>query len=75
MRKFQQQQTDYYDKYAMELPKLNKSDIVRIKPQKLDEKKWKDCVFEEIVEGNTRSYHVIGDGVTYRRNRFAVDFV
>ena len=38
-------------------------------PQNLDEKKWKEGVIEEMVDGNIRSYHVISDGVTYRRNR------
>ena len=52
----------------MELPYLNKGDIVRIKPQKLGEKKWKEGVIEEMIDGNTRSYYVISDGVTYRRN-------
>ena len=69
MRECQKQQADCYDKHAMELPYLNKGDIVRIKPQKLGEKKWKEGVVEEMVDGNTRSYHVISDGVTYRRNR------
>ena len=47
---------------------MNRGDIVRIKPQKLGEKKWKEGVIEEMVDGNTRSYHVICDGVTYWRN-------
>ena len=69
MRECQKQQADCYDKHAMELPYLNKGDIVRIKPQKLGEKKWKEGVIEEMLVCNTRSYHVISDGVTYRRNR------
>ena len=45
------------------------TDIVRINPQKLSKRIWKEGVIEEMVDGNTRSYHVISDGVTYRRNR------
>ena len=68
IRKCLKQQADCYDKHAMELPKLNNCDIVRIKHQTLGEMKWKEGVIEEIVDGNTRAYHVISDGVTYRRN-------
>ena len=32
----------------------------------MGEKKWKEGVIEEMVDGNTHSYHVISDGVTYR---------
>ena len=68
IRKYQKQQAGCYDTHARELPKLNKVDIVRIKSQNLGEKKWKG-VIGEMVDGNTHSYHVISDGVTYRRNR------
>ena len=47
MRICQKQQADYYDKHAREVSKLNKGDIVKNKPQKLGEKKWKEGVIEE----------------------------
>ena len=69
LRKRQQKQTKHYNKSAKELPKLMKSGIVRIKPIKIGDKKWKQGIVENMIEDDSRSYNVISDGVTYRRNR------
>ena len=50
-RTCQKQQAYCYDKHVRQLPKLNKGDIIIIKPQKLGENKLKEGV-DEMVNGS-----------------------
>ena len=60
-------QAKYFDKHAKELPELAEGDVVRMKPFRPGEDRWRKAVV--IRRLDERSYEVDHNGAIYRRNR------
>ncbi|XP_028404036.1 uncharacterized protein LOC114526653 [Dendronephthya gigantea] len=68
LRKKQSTQAMYYNRSAKDLSKLKIGDVVRMKPTRLGENKWRKAVVTS--KHDDRSYYVkTKAGGTYRRNR------
>ena len=67
LKTHQDKQATYYNRSAKDLPPLCEGDVVRMKPFKLEEKKWNKGVIQHRLD--ERSYEVETDDGTYRRNR------
>ena len=68
LKRRQLQQASNYNSRAKDLPALEEGDIVRMKPFRLGEKRWKKATVEARLD--ERSYAVeTPDGGVYRRNR------
>lgn len=64
----QNRQKYYFNRTAKDLHPLDKGDVVRMKPLRLGEKKWRKALV--IEKRDQRSYTVeTADGGVYRRNR------
>lgn len=67
MKRQKIKQKYYYDKTATNRKNMNVGDMVRIRPHKLGENKWKLGRIRKQV--NDRSYEVEQGDVVYRRNK------
>ena len=65
--KSQESQKKYYDRSTKELPPLQTEDLVRIKPNKIGDKKWKPGVVKKVLED--RKYLVKTQNGDMIRNR------
>ena len=65
MRKLMQK--FYYDRSANDLPNLQKDDVVRMQPVRLNEKRWRKA--KVLKPLGRRSYVVESSGQLYIRNR------
>ena len=71
LQKEQEAQARYYNRSAMDLPKLKTRDKVKVKPTKTSTKIWQKATFLRKIDD--RSYIVKTlEGTTYRRNRYHI---